>query len=100
MKAIKTLPQWKCHKVVGAAKIKRIEHFPMGEDVMAEKGFPYARLHFEDTSIPQVVVDIEYMSKNKPQEGGYFVQYENIDGSIWHSWSPAAAFEDGYSKLQ
>jgi hypothetical protein len=33
------------------------------------------------------------MHKHKPQVGGYFVQYR--DG--YKSFSPAAAFEEGYS---
>ena len=38
-------------------------------------------------------VSKEYMEKHKPQIGGYFVVYK--DG--YQSFSPAEAFEDGYS---
>jgi hypothetical protein len=40
-------------------------------------------------------VDSAYMSKHKPVEGGYFVVYE--DG--YKSFSPAEAFESGYSRI-
>ena len=40
-------------------------------------------------------VDHEYCRKHNPVAGGYYVVYK--DG--YKSWSPAKAFEDGYSKL-
>lgn len=39
------------------------------------------------------VVDQKYMDKHNPQTGGYYVRY--ADG--YESWSPAAAFEEGYT---
>lgn len=41
-----------------------------------------------------VTVDRAYMDKHKPQVGGYYVRY--ADG--YESWSPAEAFEEGYTK--
>jgi len=40
-------------------------------------------------------VDAKYMRKHKPQVGGYFVVYK--DG--YKSYSPAQAFEEGYTRL-
>lgn len=36
-----------------------------------------------------------YVQKHAPKAGGYFVAYE--DG--YKSWSPAEAFESGYTRL-
>ncbi len=73
------LPQWKCHKVVRAAKILELEEFGMrlildsGAKVQRPKGAAF----------------------NAELVGGYYVDYE--DG--YTSWSPAAAFEAGYALL-
>ena len=40
-------------------------------------------------------VPAEFVTKHKPQAGGYFVVYD--DG--YKSYSPAAAFESGYSLI-
>lgn len=40
-------------------------------------------------------VDSAYMRKHKPQAGGYYVLYK--DG--YTSFSPADAFEDGYTRI-
>ena len=42
-----------------------------------------------------VTVDQAYIDKHKPAVGGYYVRY--ADG--YESWSPAAAFEAGYTKI-
>jgi hypothetical protein len=39
-------------------------------------------------------VTFEYLRKHKPQVGGYYVVY--ADG--YKSWSPAQAFEEGYTR--
>ena len=39
--------------------------------------------------------DYNYVKKHNPQAGGYYVVYE--DG--YKSWSPAEAFESGYTKM-
>lgn len=38
---------------------------------------------------------LEYMNKHQPQIGGYYVKY--ADG--YESFSPAEAFESGYTKV-
>ena len=86
------MPQYQCHKKVWALKIAAIKKDGDGEDretdgsamiTPAEKGYAPFK------------VDFEYMRKHKPEAGGYYVVYD--DG--YKSWSPAKAFEDGYTKL-
>jgi hypothetical protein len=80
------LPKYRSHKQVWALKIKEI-------------GAPYADgsawLTPEDGRYARFAVDGAYMSKHVPHVGGYYVQYE--DG--YRSFSPAKAFEDGYTAL-
>jgi hypothetical protein len=45
------------------------------------------------TTDPTVLVSKEYNDKHAPEIGGYYVLYD--DG--YESWSPAAAFESGYT---
>ena len=80
------LPKYKCHKIVHGFKITKI--VLDGEDGSA------ILYHDEKYFIP-VKVDAEYVRKHKPQAGGYFVIYE--DG--YASWSPAEAFESGYTRI-
>lgn len=83
----KELPKYKCHKVVSAAKIGGF--FPL------EDGDPNGgvRLTFSDGEIPPLVQSKEWREKHQPVEGGYLVAY--ADGYV--SFSPARAFEEGYS---
>jgi hypothetical protein len=41
------------------------------------------------------MIDAPYIAKHNPQVGGYFVEYD--DG--YHSFSPAEAFEAGYTLI-
>jgi len=71
-----SLPQYQCHKVVGAMQITATH--------------PGANmLECEDRNI---TVGPTYFAKHGPTPGGYYVQYE--DG--YQSFSPAEAFESGY----
>lgn len=75
------LPRWKCHKEVHAARIV---------------GLDYARgysLVLED--VGRRCVGEAWFLKHKPSVGGYYVQY--ADG--YESYSPAAAFEEGYTRI-
>ncbi len=81
------LPRWKCHKEVCAAKITGIacgRHDGKG---------PGATLLFEGDD--EICVSEDYMAKHDPEEGGYYVRYD--DG--YESFSPAAAFESGYTRI-
>jgi hypothetical protein len=91
------MPAYKSHKTVYALKIRMIEDITSGGSY----------LHFEDivsSDVRHVPVllryaplyaGMDYISKHNPQPGGYYVVYE--DG--YKSWSPAEAFENGYTKI-
>jgi Protein of unknown function (DUF2829). len=77
------MPRYECHKQVWALKIKSIQ-------LNTENG---ATITPEEPGFAPFSVDAAYMAKHNPQVGGYFVLYK--DG--YRSFSPAEAFEDGYT---
>jgi hypothetical protein len=93
------MPQYKCHKVVQAAKIVGIEQARStpSEHANDAQAFHAARLQLEFSSLTggSVHVDEAWMEKHRPQAGGYYVLYD--DG--YASYSPAKAFEEGYTRL-
>ena len=84
MNAEVELPQYKCHKIVRAAKITELRgNGTEGPDlVLGEIGGVVSLLP-------------DWHEKHKPHVGGYYVLYE--DG--YKSFSPAEAFEGGYTRL-
>lgn len=87
------MPRYKCHKQVWALKIKEVNSvWREGSDVA---------VHFLRTLVPEDAtyapfeVSAEYIVKHAPKAGGYYVVYD--DG--YKSYSPAAAFEAGYSLI-
>jgi hypothetical protein len=117
----KPLPLYKCHKHVRALKIKavtkaapptieKLEQILNSEDDMPVKILPSGEIEVtgereeivvgaliepEDTSYPAFSVSRAFVFKHNPQPGGYYVVYE--DG--YESYSPAKAFEEGYTKI-
>lgn len=95
------LPKYKCHKEVWALKIKEvIKHAhpdPNYDDAVFEASddFQGAHLLFERTGFAPISVDADWYRKHDPMPGGYYVVYE--DG--YKSFSPAKAFEDGYTEV-
>jgi len=85
------MPKYKCHKEVWALKIKEVRDTtePGNETDGSRLIIP------EEQGFAPFRVDHAYVSKHKPQAGGYYVVYE--DG--YKSFSPAKAFEDGYTKI-
>lgn len=81
------LLRYRCHKEVSADKIEQIH------PGRADGGGPGATLWLSEGH--KVSVDEGWMSKHNPQEGGFFVVYD--DG--YRSFSPAKAFEDGYTRI-
>jgi len=79
------LAKYKCHKIVEAGKIRTIQ-------VMA--GDLSAVLEVEGAA--STAVDRDWMKRHDPQIGGYYVAYK--DG--YQSYSPAKAFEEGYTKVE
>ncbi len=102
--AMAELPRYRCHKEVWALKIKSI--FPVKptiaelEALLREEPDTYrspvgAMIHPEDEHYAPFTVDQDYVRKHNPQVGGYYVQYK--DG--YKSYSPAEAFDDGYTLI-
>lgn len=97
------LPRYACHKKVWALKIAKFERrLPTigeldrilagkGEDGDGIGGF----LTPSEKGYARFPVSIEYVQKHDPKEGGYYVVYD--DG--YKSFSPAKAFEDGYTRI-
>lgn len=83
------MPRYKSHKTVWALKIKAIQ--PTPADTPIDGGS--WRITPEDTGYAPFDVPHSYYLKHQPQDGGYYVVYS--DG--YKSFSPAAAFEDGYT---
>ncbi|HEM7801973.1 TPA: hypothetical protein U2L32_002513 [Burkholderia cenocepacia] len=89
---MREMPRYQCHKQVWALKIKAIEY-----DRPALEGMPRgnATLTPADEGYGPVMVDEAWAMKHRPQVGGYYVVY--ADG--YCSFSPADAFESGYSRI-
>lgn len=85
------LPQYQCHKKVRAVMIDTIE---TNEDEPGLYGLHY-NVGSDGDEGSYVEVDQAYMEKHKPQEGGYYVEYENG----YESYSPAEVFEAGYTLI-
>lgn len=83
--AERALPKYQSHKQVWALKIATIEG-------LADGG---ARITPAEEGYGSVEVDAAYVAKHQPQAGGYYVVYP--DG--YKSWSPAKAFESGYTRI-
>lgn len=77
------LPRYRSHKLVRALKIGTI----------AFDGKGGASITPADDGYAPFTVDAAYINKHTPQAGGYYVVYD--DG--YKSFSPAKAFEDGYT---
>lgn len=80
--APKQMPEWICHKRVRAAKIRSMVQTDVnaGGFLILDNGM-------------NAKVDYGWLKKHCPKLGGYYVEYK--DG--YHSYSPAEAFEEGYS---
>lgn len=87
------LPRYKCHKEVRAVKIKELSQAPADQERLHAGGDWY--LMHEEGITPILVGHDEYVLKHNPEPGGYFVVYE--DG--YKSYSPAKAFEAGYTRI-
>lgn len=85
------MPRYVCHKQVHALKIAELRSTGTREQesdgsliiVPADAGYAPFR------------VSAEYARKHRPEVGGYYVVY--ADGYL--SYSPAKAFEEGYTRL-
>lgn len=95
------MPQYQSHKKVWALKLKDVvKHAhpdPNTDDAAfeASDAFQGAHLMPEDPGFAPIPVDAEWYRKHDPKAGGYYVVYP--DG--YKSWSPAEAFEAGYTRV-
>lgn len=81
MSTFKEMPKYRCHKEVWALKIAEVDGF---------------MLRFTDESYEPIYVGPQFVDKYNPRAGGYLVQY--ADG--YRSYSPAKAFEEGYTLVE
>lgn len=94
------MPRYQCHKRVWALKIKEVikhAHPDSNADDAAFEASPAfngASLFIEDSGYAPIGVDAAWYRKHNPEAGGYVV-YE--DG--YKSYSPAKAFEAGYTRI-
>ena len=85
------MPRYKCHKDVWALKIADvIDPTQDGNESDGSRILSFADAGFGAIRVPQ-----DYVRKHNPQAGGYYVVYK--DG--YKSFSPADAFEEGYSRV-
>lgn len=90
------LPSYRCHKEVWALKIKEIQRdTPLTTDPPADEEEPGATIVPVELGYAPFPVTAEFMRKHRPMPGGYWVVYK--DG--YQSFSPAQAFEEGYTKI-
>lgn len=97
---MRELPQYLGHKKVWALKIKEVichadpdPKVSIEEFVKTDK-FEGGHLFFEEEGYGPMPFDAAFYRKHNPEAGGYYVVYENG----YKSWSPAKAFEDGYTR--
>jgi hypothetical protein len=79
------LPQYACHKQVGAAKITHVA-------LKTSDNTQVVLMLGEIVPSQGIDVDHVWYEKHDPRAGGYLVEY--ADGYL--SYSPAEAFEQGY----
>ena len=91
MNASREMPKYECHKKVWALKIKAVAQGTQPTDLPGGSW----TLHPADDGYGPLEVSHEWYAKHKPEVGGYYVVYE--DG--YKSFSPAGAFESGYTPL-
>lgn len=80
------MPRYRCHKEVWALKIAAMTDIEIDGSrvlVFAESGYAPMR------------VAHAYVQKHNPQPGGYYVVYKGG----YQSFSPADAFEEGYTRV-
>lgn len=81
------MPIYQCHKRVWALKIKEVVYDqPPGNVTLIP----------DEDGYGPITLDAAWAGKHRPQAGGYYVVYD--DG--YKSYSPASAFELGYTLIQ
>ena len=84
------MPRYRCHKEVWALKIRDIsDPTEPGNESDGSRV-----IHPAEQGYGAIRVDHAYIRKHDPKVGGYYVVYK--DG--YRSFSPADAFEEGYTR--
>lgn len=84
---MRAMPRYECHKVVHALKIAEI--LPPADDETPAMIVP------ADEGYAPFPIAGEFLERHRPEVGGYYVVYR--DG--YASYSPAKAFEEGYTRV-
>lgn len=87
------MPRYRCHKEVWALKIAEIVFDHEIATIEDRETDGTAMITPVEKGFSPFKVDAEYVRKHNPQVGGYFVVYKGG----YKSFSPAVAFEEGYS---
>ena len=88
------MPRYKCHKVVHALKIKRID-YPTGRDMFGLK------LVIDDAGYEPIYIRypeaarFKQMIEPESDDPGYLVVYKGG----YRAWSPTKEFEAGYALI-
>lgn len=90
------MPKYKCHKEVWALKIKEVQLDIEEARKENRETTGGAVIVPKDEGCAPFNVDAAYVRKHSPQPGGYYVVYEGG----YKSFSPAEAFEKGYTKTK
>ena len=86
------MPRYLCHKKVWALKIAAIKRDGAGEDRESDGSAIFTPAEVRYAAFR---VGADFMCRHKPEVGGYYVVYD--DG--YKSFSPAKAFEEGYTLI-
>lgn len=89
------MPQYQSHKKVWALKIAKIELDSDVAQTEERETDGSAMITPEEEGFAPFKVDHMYMHKHKPYVGGYYVVYKGG----YRSFSPAEAFDDGYTLI-
>jgi hypothetical protein len=90
------MPKYKCHKEVHALKIASIERDSEKARRENRETDGTALITPVEDGYASFKVQNEYLRKYDPRVGGYYVVYEGG----YKSFSPAEAFEDGYTLIE
>lgn len=90
---VREMPRYRCHKEVWALKINDVQQAPANQEALHAGGDWVVTP--EDDGYAPFPVGYDWYVRHNPQAGGYYVVYK--DG--YQSYSPALAFEEGYTRL-
>jgi len=86
------LPEYRCHKVVRAGRIIKL-------DITASDSAYLAHLDLGDGRKGELLVPAKVFVRGFPRVGDFIVVYEGGKDREYVSWSPALEFQQGYTLL-